>query len=164
MQGVTKRCRLSWLTNSALAYEPQCGEWGAGLSQWVQLCTWSSNKLWRSNSIFNDDHVWSHFFESKHMITFAWHWCLLRSVPAPQLSRRYRRRWPGGGRSTHGTPRPRWRITIKTLFFTKQNIHGKNREPQKSEVLHLTSISSNSRNKKLKTIYFIVQRDKQSIL
>jgi hypothetical protein len=23
-----------------------------GLSQWVQLCTWSPNKLWRSNSIF----------------------------------------------------------------------------------------------------------------
>jgi hypothetical protein len=24
-QGVTKRCRLSWLTNSALVYEPICG-------------------------------------------------------------------------------------------------------------------------------------------
>ncbi len=24
-----------------------------GLSQWVQLCTWRLNKLWRSNSIFN---------------------------------------------------------------------------------------------------------------
>ncbi len=24
-----------------------------GLSQWAQLCTWSPNKLWRSNSIFN---------------------------------------------------------------------------------------------------------------
>jgi hypothetical protein len=24
-RGVTKRCRLSWLTNSALVYEPQCG-------------------------------------------------------------------------------------------------------------------------------------------
>ncbi len=24
-QGVTKRCRLSWLTNSALVYEPKCG-------------------------------------------------------------------------------------------------------------------------------------------
>jgi hypothetical protein len=23
--GVTKRCRLSWLTNSALVYEPKCG-------------------------------------------------------------------------------------------------------------------------------------------
>ncbi len=54
-QGVTKRCRLSWLTNSALVYDPKCGGgrelWG--LSQWVQLCTWSPNKLWRSNSIFN---------------------------------------------------------------------------------------------------------------
>ena len=24
-QGVTKRCRLSWLTNSVLVYEPNCG-------------------------------------------------------------------------------------------------------------------------------------------
>jgi len=33
-QGITKRCRLSWLTNSALVYEPEFGG-GAlrGLSQ-----------------------------------------------------------------------------------------------------------------------------------
>ncbi len=24
-QGLNKRCRLSWLTNSALVYEPKCG-------------------------------------------------------------------------------------------------------------------------------------------
>jgi hypothetical protein len=29
-QGVTKRCRLFWLTNSALVYEPKCGGWGGG--------------------------------------------------------------------------------------------------------------------------------------
>ncbi len=53
-QGVTKRCRLSRLTKSA-SYEPKCGGGvaGQGLSQWEQLCTWSPNKLWRSNSIFN---------------------------------------------------------------------------------------------------------------
>jgi hypothetical protein len=28
-QGVTESCRLSWLTNSALVYEPKCG-WGGG--------------------------------------------------------------------------------------------------------------------------------------
>jgi hypothetical protein len=28
-QGVTKRCRLSWLTNSTLINEPKCG-WGEG--------------------------------------------------------------------------------------------------------------------------------------
>ncbi len=27
-QGVTKRCRLSWLTNSARVYEPKCGGGG----------------------------------------------------------------------------------------------------------------------------------------
>ncbi len=49
-QGVIKRCRLSWLTNSALVDESKCGGVGGGglrcLSQWVQLRTWSSNKLW----------------------------------------------------------------------------------------------------------------------
>ncbi len=29
-QGVAKRCRLSWLTNSALVYEPKCGGSGGG--------------------------------------------------------------------------------------------------------------------------------------
>jgi hypothetical protein len=31
----------------------EVGDGLQGLSQWVQLCTWSPNKLWRSNSIFN---------------------------------------------------------------------------------------------------------------
>ncbi len=30
-QGVTKRCRLSWLSNSGLVYEPKCGRGGEGL-------------------------------------------------------------------------------------------------------------------------------------
>ncbi len=29
----TKRRRLSWLTNSALVYEPKCGGWGVARSQ-----------------------------------------------------------------------------------------------------------------------------------
>ncbi len=32
IQGVSKRCRLSWLTNSALVYEPKCGGWICGVS------------------------------------------------------------------------------------------------------------------------------------
>ncbi len=41
-QGVTKRRRLSWLTNSAFLYDPnKCS------------CTQEPNKLWRSNTIFN---------------------------------------------------------------------------------------------------------------
>ncbi len=43
IKGVTKRCRLSLLTNSALVIRVQMrGEGGGelrGLSQWVQLCT-----------------------------------------------------------------------------------------------------------------------------
>jgi hypothetical protein len=30
---VTMRCRLSWLTNGALVYEPKCRGGGGGLSQ-----------------------------------------------------------------------------------------------------------------------------------
>ncbi len=39
-QGVTRRRRLSLLTNSVLVYEPKCGGRGVlrGLSQWKQLC------------------------------------------------------------------------------------------------------------------------------
>jgi hypothetical protein len=33
MQGTTKRCRLSWLINSALVYEPKCGGGGLAGSQ-----------------------------------------------------------------------------------------------------------------------------------
>jgi len=33
LQGLTKRCRLSWLTDSALVYEPKCGgRGGCGVS------------------------------------------------------------------------------------------------------------------------------------
>jgi hypothetical protein len=54
----TKRCRLSWLTNSALVFESQLwGEGGGcGVSVNEYSCahhvTWSPNKLWRSTSIF----------------------------------------------------------------------------------------------------------------
>ncbi len=59
-QRVTKRCRLSWLTNSALVIRVQMrGEgWGScGVSANEYSCahhvTWSPNKLCRSTSIFN---------------------------------------------------------------------------------------------------------------
>jgi hypothetical protein len=36
---ITKRCRLSWLTNSALVYEPKCGGgWGCGFSANEYCC------------------------------------------------------------------------------------------------------------------------------
>jgi hypothetical protein len=58
-QGVTKRCRLSLLTNSALVIRVQMrGEGGscgvsANENSWSHHVTWSPNKLWRSTSIFN---------------------------------------------------------------------------------------------------------------
>jgi hypothetical protein len=60
-QGVTKRCRLSLLTNSGLVYESKCGGMGGGgcgcgVSANEYSCphhvTWSPDKLWRSTSIF----------------------------------------------------------------------------------------------------------------
>ncbi len=55
VQGVTKRCRLSWLTSSVLVYEPKCGGMrGVAGSQPTSTAVYRSpNKLWRSNSIFN---------------------------------------------------------------------------------------------------------------
>jgi hypothetical protein len=38
-QGVTKKCRLSWLTNSALVYEPKCGGGGCRVSANEYSCT-----------------------------------------------------------------------------------------------------------------------------
>ncbi len=52
-QGVTKRCRLSWLTNNALVYEPKCGGRG-GVQLYIHR---SPNKLWRYNFIF---YLWLH--------------------------------------------------------------------------------------------------------
>jgi hypothetical protein len=55
-QGVTKRCHLSWLTTSALVWTQIRGEGGVAGSQPMSTavhCTWSPNKLWRSNSLFN---------------------------------------------------------------------------------------------------------------
>ncbi len=50
IQGVTKRCRLSWVTNSALVYEPECEGKGrvAGpqpMSSAVHHCTRSPNNF-----------------------------------------------------------------------------------------------------------------------
>ncbi len=66
-QGVTKRCPLSWLTNSAIVYEPKCGGMGGGggfagsqSMSTVELSTWSPNKLWRSNSKIN---LWVSFLQ-----------------------------------------------------------------------------------------------------
>ncbi len=53
--GVYKECRLSWLTNSTLEYDPKCGGggWGVAGSQPMRTAVHRSpNKLWRSNSIW----------------------------------------------------------------------------------------------------------------
>ncbi len=55
-RGVTKRCRLSWLTNSALVYEPTCGgggSCGVSVNGTHTAGHKNPNKLWRSNSILH---------------------------------------------------------------------------------------------------------------
>jgi hypothetical protein len=65
---VTKRCRLSLLTNSALVYEFKSEGMGSGcgVSANEYSCahhvTWSPNKLWRSTFIFN---LWEKGKETK---------------------------------------------------------------------------------------------------
>ncbi len=62
-QGVTRRCRLSWLTNSALTYESKCGgKGGSSGSQPMSTAAYRSpNKLWISTSIFN---IWLQRFST----------------------------------------------------------------------------------------------------
>ncbi len=78
-QGVTKRCRLSWLTNTPIGPEytrSNAGKrWSCGVSANEYSCTHGAQinfrdltpyltyKLWRSNSIFN---LWSYLSESLH--------------------------------------------------------------------------------------------------
>ncbi len=66
-EGITKRCRLSLLTNSALVIRVQMrGEGGSyEISANVYSCahhvTWGPNKLWSSTSIFN---LWIYLYEN----------------------------------------------------------------------------------------------------
>jgi hypothetical protein len=56
-QGVTKRCRLSWLTNSALIYEPKCGGgWlGCGESANEYSCTYGAQINFVINLCLSDE-------------------------------------------------------------------------------------------------------------
>ncbi len=69
-QGVTKRCRLPWLANSALVSEPKCGGEGFGVLANASMRTAvhrNPNKLWRSKSIFN---LWSLLFHQSRTSYF----------------------------------------------------------------------------------------------
>jgi hypothetical protein len=84
-QGVTKRCRLSWLTNNALVYGGEGGEVRV-LSQWVQLSIWSPKKLWRSNSMFN---LWWWCTREKKLFRLLARWRVLCST----ILRNYCHNW-----------------------------------------------------------------------
>ncbi len=91
-QGVTKRCRLSWLTNSALVYEPKSGEGGGGVTGSQPMSTAvhrSPNKRWRSNSIFNlckisyiSTGTWS-----AETFGLLWSWYVVRGSGSTEVKR-----------------------------------------------------------------------------
>ncbi len=90
-QGVTKRCRLSWLTNSALLYEPKFGRGrggGCAVSDSKTAVHRSPNKLLISNSMWatgNTVHVdknleqimLANFLNKRQSSIRSWHWIVL---------------------------------------------------------------------------------------
>ncbi len=64
VQGVTKRCRLSWLTNSTLVYKPKC-EGSCGVSANEDSCTHSPT------SIFN---LWGGWSQTGDWTEGGYHW------------------------------------------------------------------------------------------
>jgi hypothetical protein len=121
---VTKICRLSWLTNSAFIYEPKCGggEGGCGPQpmRTAVHCTWSPNKLWRSNSIFTIFIVWERVVLLRYFIFSLFNSRSGRAGSCPGTSstrgcrpgtpRKEDRRWSGaaqrGPRRERGAPAP----------------------------------------------------------
>ncbi len=128
-QEVTKRCRLSRLTNSALVYEPKCGGAGVlrGLSQWVQLQLYTGAQINSGdlNSLLN---LWSPVLK-KTFLAMGWtaRFRLLRWRKKRHGSRRKRPacwwRWPPRPPSHRhparpGYPRlPAWHHSPDTDFF-----------------------------------------------
>ncbi len=87
-QGFTKRCRLSWLTNSSLVYEPKCGGMGGGgcgaqpISTAVHM-EHKFSKLWNSNSLFN---LWSRA-RTRIWIPVPWsNWVWIRTLVLLHMS------------------------------------------------------------------------------
>ncbi len=66
-KGVTKRCRLSWLTNSALVYEPKCG--GGGGVTGSQPMTTAMHITWHGAQINFGDNT-QYFTYAIHKIPF----------------------------------------------------------------------------------------------
>ncbi len=66
-QGVRKRCRLSWLTNSSLVYEPKCGGGGLrGLTLIKKKIKFSSNiRKFRMEQL--QSHIWLTASSSPHI-------------------------------------------------------------------------------------------------
>jgi hypothetical protein len=53
-QGVTQRCRLSWLTNRALVYEPKCGGGGEYTGAHINFVDVTSYLTYESNTSKKD--------------------------------------------------------------------------------------------------------------
>jgi hypothetical protein len=98
-QGVTKRCRLSLLTNSTLVIQVymrrEGGSFGVSANEYscANHVTWSPNELWRSTSIFN---LWLQVSNFRGLVTSCTSILATgRCCWAPAVSSRICRRPPG---------------------------------------------------------------------
>ncbi len=134
-QGVIKRCRLSWLTNSALVYETKCGGrgCGCGVSANEYSCTYTqtSNKLWRSTVApyltFAGQHTEPELLRSRGIDS-------MKSIP--ELLKSSRIQTQTGMISLAGSPPPphtlciplmlylQWSIVLYTLCTAKIDFYG----------------------------------------
>ncbi len=82
-RGVTNRCRLPWLTNSALVYEPRCGgERGGGevsCEHGAQICKLGDLTLWRDDIWWRLSALPTHIFYS-YLITKPVGSCLYKKL------------------------------------------------------------------------------------
>jgi hypothetical protein len=121
-QGVTKRCHLSWLTNSALIYcmSPNAGEGGCEVSANEHSCAHGAQINFGDPSPYLTYGVWERVFLLRYFILSLFNSrsgragsCLGTSNTSecrPGTPRREDRRWPGAAqrepRRERGPPAP----------------------------------------------------------
>ncbi len=83
-RGLQKICRLSWLTNRALVYEPKCGRRGElrCLSQWEQPSTGAKINFGDLTSYLTYEYTCTvDIRQSGLCLTTAYCWCMGSTVP-----------------------------------------------------------------------------------
>ncbi len=102
-QGVTKRCRLSWLTNSVLVYEPKCGGEGGscGVSANEYSCTQEPKNFGDQNPYLTHGLFNFPLFICRRYPKFRFSLCMTPPPPGRETAPRL-----GGGRTTARQAKP----------------------------------------------------------